>query len=63
MTSTQPKRGGATKPQVEPDKPDESSEDKRREDALEEGLEESFPGSDPVSITQPAKSPKDKKST
>jgi hypothetical protein len=26
------------------------------ERSLEEGLEESFPGSDPVSITQPARS-------
>ena len=29
-------------------------EDKRRlDDALEEGLEETFPGSDPVNVTQP----------
>jgi hypothetical protein len=28
--------------------------------ALERGLEESFPGSDPVSVTQPAPSPRDK---
>jgi len=29
-------------------------EEKRRlDDALEEGLEETFPGSDPVNITQP----------
>lgn len=26
---------------------------RRLDDALEEGLEETFPGSDPVSITQP----------
>lgn len=26
------------------------------DDALDEGLEESFPGSDPVSVTQPAPS-------
>jgi len=31
------------------------------EDALEAGLEESFPGSDPVSITQPAHNVYDKK--
>ncbi len=31
--------------------------DKRRlDEALEEGLEETFPGSDPVSVTQPAHS-------
>ena len=35
-------------------------EEKRRlDDALEEGLEETFPGSDPVSITQPAPSKPD----
>ena len=37
--------------------------DKRRdamEKALEQGLEESFPGSDPVNVTQPAPSKKDK---
>ena len=31
-------------------------EKQQLEDALEEGLEETFPGSDPVSITQPARS-------
>ncbi|MGN6309796.1 MAG: hypothetical protein ACTHNN_09585 [Xanthobacteraceae bacterium] len=29
------------------------TEKQRLDDALEEGLEETFPGSDPVSITQP----------
>ena len=34
---------------------DTSSAAKRRlDDALEEGLEETFPGSDPVNVTQPA---------
>jgi hypothetical protein len=33
------------------------------EKALEQGLEESFPGSDPVNVTQPAPSKKDKHST
>jgi hypothetical protein len=34
-----------------------SAEEKRRlDDALEEGLEETFPGSDPVNVTQPAPS-------
>ncbi len=34
--------------------------DKRRlDDALEEGLEETFPGSDPVSVIQPAPSKAD----
>lgn len=35
--------------------------DKERLDrALEEGLEESFPGSDPVNVVQPPHSPQDK---
>jgi hypothetical protein len=29
------------------------------EDRLEQGLEESFPGSDPVAVTQPPRSPHD----
>ena len=32
------------------------AEKRRLEDALEEGLEETFPGSDPVSVIQPAPS-------
>jgi hypothetical protein len=32
----------------------DAAEKQRLDDALEEGLEETFPGSDPVSITQPA---------
>ena len=39
-------------PRSKGEKPD--SEEKRRlDDALEEGLEETFPGSDPVNVTQP----------
>ena len=37
----------------------EDSEKRRLDAALEEGLEETFPGSDPVSITQPAPSKPD----
>ena len=33
-----------------------SAEKRRLDEALEEGLEETFPGSDPVSVTQPAPS-------
>jgi hypothetical protein len=36
-----------------------SAEKRRLDDALEEGLEETFPGSDPVSVTQPAPSKAD----
>jgi hypothetical protein len=32
------------------------AEKRRLDEALEEGLEETFPGSDPVSVTQPAPS-------
>ncbi|MDB5568021.1 MAG: hypothetical protein JWP84_4587 [Tardiphaga sp.] len=35
------------------------AEKKKLDDALEEGLEETFPGSDPVSVTQPAHSKAD----
>jgi hypothetical protein len=40
--------------------------EKRRdslEKALDQGLEESFPGSDPVNVTQPSPSKQDKKSS
>ena len=37
----------------------ESAEKRRLEEALEEGLEETFPGSDPVNVTQPAPSKAD----
>jgi len=33
------------------------------DDALDRGLEETFPGSDPVAITQPPHSARDKRST
>ena len=36
-----------------------AAEKRRLDEALEEGLEETFPGSDPVSITQPAPSKPD----
>ena len=35
-------------------------EQRRLERALEEGLEETFPGSDPVNVTQPPKSKEDR---
>ena len=34
-------------------KPDQAAEKRRLEDALDEGLEETFPASDPVNLTQP----------
>ena len=42
------------------DPKDAKGKEKRRLDqALEEGLEETFPGSDPVNVTQPAPSKQD----
>ena len=35
------------------------SEKRKLDNALEEGLEETFPGSDPVNVTQPAPSKAD----
>jgi len=37
----------------------ENQEKKRLDEALEEGLEETFPGSDPVNVVQPAPSKED----
>jgi hypothetical protein len=47
--------GAMTKPHRQPT-PDEVKEKHRLDQALEEGLEETFPGSDPVNVTQPAPS-------
>ena len=35
---------------------EKDAEKRQLDDALEEGLEETFPGSDPVNVTQPAPS-------
>ena len=37
----------------------ENQEKKQLDEALEEGLEETFPGSDPVNVIQPAPSKED----
>ena len=45
------------KPDLKPVRtPRESAEKRRLDEALEEGLEETFPGSDAVNVTQPAPS-------
>ena len=44
-----------SRPRKAPEKPD-STEKRELDDALEEGLEETFPASDPVNVTQPAPS-------
>ena len=43
----------------EPSESAKGAEKRRLDEALEEGLEETFPGSDPVSVTQPAPSKAD----
>ena len=40
-------------------KPDDEAEKRQLEEALEEGLEETFPGSDPVNVIQPPPSKAD----
>jgi hypothetical protein len=53
-----------TKPRRHHDTAQAEAEDKERrrlEKSLEEGLEDSFPASDPVSVTQPPPSDKDRK--
>ncbi|WP_298884205.1 hypothetical protein [uncultured Bradyrhizobium sp.] len=47
-----------TKPHPGPS-PDKIKEKQDLDDALEEGLEETFPGSDPVNVIQPAPSRED----
>jgi hypothetical protein len=48
---------------AEAENPKPRSDDTKKEfdDALDRGLEDSFPGSDPVSVTQPPPSPHDKR--
>ena len=47
--------GSMTGPRSDP-KDAKSAEKRRLDEALEEGLEETFPGSDPVNVIQPAPS-------
>jgi hypothetical protein len=48
-----------TAPRQTPKDP-QSPEKRRLDEALEEGLEETFPGSDPVNVTQPPPSKADR---
>jgi hypothetical protein len=45
-----------TRPRAEPKGTRDSAEKRRLDQALEEGLQETFPASDPVNVTQPAPS-------
>ena len=40
---------------------DRERQNEKLDDALERGLEETFPASDPVSVVQPPPSPRDKR--
>jgi hypothetical protein len=42
-----------------PDPNDKQAEKRKLDEALEEGLEETFPASDPVNVTQPPPSKED----
>jgi hypothetical protein len=50
-------------PRTPPEKIEQRKEKERRraEDSLEKGLEDTFPASDPVSVTQPPPSKEDKR--
>ena len=51
------------KPRSGKPRDDGERQDDKLDDALERGLEESFPASDPVSVVQPAPSARDKHET
>jgi hypothetical protein len=54
------KPGGTIMTGSRPDpKPVKGADKRRLDEALEEGLEETFPGSDPVNVTQPPPSKAD----
>jgi hypothetical protein len=59
MADPQARERAETSRHSKSDPPHETRKEKL-DDALNEGLEESFPGSDPVSVTQPAPSKPDK---
>ena len=53
-----------TEPRTTPDAETESRDDKlhkERDRALDKALEETFPGSDPVNVTQPPKSKQERR--
>jgi hypothetical protein len=54
-TGTKPFRDDESRPK--------DAAQRRLDRALDEGLEETFPGSDPVNVTQPARSRQDQKAS
>ena len=59
-------RGNVVRDDRDPAARRRERQDRRKEEldeALDRGLEESFPGSDPVAITQPPHSARDKRSS
>ncbi|QQO15909.1 hypothetical protein JJB99_07035 [Bradyrhizobium diazoefficiens] len=53
---TKPRTGPGPRSEPTPEEIKEIKEKRDLEEALEEGLEETFPASDPVNVTQPAPS-------
>jgi len=53
------RRASMTRPHSDPKKAGDN-EKRKLDEALEEGLEETFPGSDPVNVIQPAPSKGDR---
>jgi hypothetical protein len=60
MADTQARERSDSRPDPKRPDPKDVTRKEKLDDALNEGLEESFPGSDPVSVTQPAPSKPDK---
>lgn len=60
MTGTSAPPKDSSTPKSDKPKSDNKSDKKKLDEALDKGLEESFPGSDPVNGTQPAPSKDDK---
>jgi hypothetical protein len=57
---SKPQSQSAAKHRGGKDRAANERKDERLDDALERGLEDSFPGSDPVSVVQPPPSARDK---
>ena len=60
MADTQARERSDSRPDPKRPDPKDVTRKEKLDDALNEGLEESFPGSDPVNVTQPPPSKPDK---